>query len=163
MPILVDDIALYFPELKFVASHTGWPWCEELIALAWKHSNVFIGTCAHKPKYWDPKLVQFINSRGRGKVMWGTDYPILMPQECIDQIDELGLKPEAREQLLVEYRTDAERTADALADELDEAGYEGAEGALRGDVTPTHRGGAQKWEICSAQARGARWSISWRS
>ncbi|PAP75551.1 S41 family peptidase [Rubrivirga marina] len=30
----------------------------------------------------------------------------------------------------LEYRTDAERTADALADELDEAGYEGAEGAL---------------------------------
>ena len=99
-PIHVDDIALYFPELKFVASHTGWPWCEELIALAWKHRNVYIGTCAHKPKYWDPKLVQFINSRGRGKVMWGTDYPILMPQECIDQIDELGLKPEAREELL---------------------------------------------------------------
>ena len=30
----------------------------------------------------------------------------------------------------LEYRTDAERTADALADELDEAGYEGAAGAL---------------------------------
>ena len=31
----------------------------------------------------------------------------------------------------LEYRTDAERTADALADELGEAGYGGAEGALR--------------------------------
>lgn len=31
----------------------------------------------------------------------------------------------------LEYRTDAERTADALADELDAAGYAGAEAALR--------------------------------
>jgi uncharacterized protein len=99
-PIHVDDIALYFPELKFIASHTGWPWCEELIALAWKHKNVYIGTCAHKPKYWDPKLVQFLNSRGIGKVMWGTDYPILMPGECLQQIEKMDLKKEAREALL---------------------------------------------------------------
>jgi uncharacterized protein len=99
-PILVDDIALYFPNLKFVASHTGWPWCEELIALAWKHRNVYIGTCAHKPKYWDPKLIQFLNSRGIGKVMWGTDYPILMPGECLEQVEQLDLKPEAKEALL---------------------------------------------------------------
>jgi len=99
-PIHIDDVALYFPELKFVASHTGWPWCEELIALAWKHPNVYIGTCAHKPRYWDPKLIQFLNSRGIGKVMWGTDYPILMPGECLDQVDQLDLKPAAREALL---------------------------------------------------------------
>lgn len=91
-PIPIDDIALYFPELKFVASHTGWPWCEELIALAWKHPNVYIRTCAHKPRYWDEKLVQFANSRGIGKIMWGTDYPILEHQECIDRVEELDFK-----------------------------------------------------------------------
>ena len=99
-PIHIDDVALYFPELKFVASHTGWPWCEELIAMAWKHRNVYIGTCAHKPRYWDEKLVQFMNSRGIGKVMWGTDYPVLEHRECIDQADALDLKPEAREALM---------------------------------------------------------------
>ena len=64
-PVLVDDVACDLPELKFVASHTGWPWVEELIAAAWKHPNVYIGTAAHMPKYWDPSLVRFINTRGR--------------------------------------------------------------------------------------------------
>jgi predicted TIM-barrel fold metal-dependent hydrolase len=96
-PILVDDIALDFPELTIVGAHTGWPWVEELIALAWKHRNVFIGTSAHHPKYWDPSLVRFANSRGRGKVLFGTDYPVMDYRDALKAISELPLKDEARQ------------------------------------------------------------------
>jgi predicted TIM-barrel fold metal-dependent hydrolase len=101
-PILLDDIAIWFPELKLVGGHTGWPWVEELIAMAWKHPNVYIATSGHAPKYWDPKLVQFLNSRNRGigKVMWGTDYPLIHHRESLEQIGELQLKPEALRALL---------------------------------------------------------------
>ena len=101
-PILLDDIALYFPELRIVAAHTGWPWVEELIAMSWKHPNIFIGTTAHGPKYWDKSLVAYMNTKGRGlgKVLFGTDYPVLNWPTCLKQIEELGLKPEAKEQLL---------------------------------------------------------------
>lgn len=101
-PILLDDIALYFPELRIVAAHTGWPWVEELIAMSWKHPNIFIGTTAHGPKYWDKSLVAYMNTKGRGlgKVLFGTDYPVLNWPTCLKQIEDLGLKPEAKEQLL---------------------------------------------------------------
>ena len=99
-PILLDDIALYFPELKLIGAHTGWPWVEELIALAWKHPNVYICVSGHAPKYWDPKLIQFLNSRGQGKVVWGTDYPLILHEESLQQIDALGLKPAAKQSLL---------------------------------------------------------------
>jgi predicted TIM-barrel fold metal-dependent hydrolase len=104
MPILVDDIALYFPQLRVVCAHTGWPWIEELIAISWKHPNIFIGTTAHGPKYWDKLLVNFMNTKGRGlgKVLFGTDYPVLNWPTCMKQIDGLGLKPEAKEALLYE-------------------------------------------------------------
>ncbi len=101
-PILLDDVALYFPELRLVAAHTGWPWVEELIALAWKHPNVYIAVSGHAPKYWDKSLVHFMNSRGIGKVMWGTDYPLILHEESLTQIEELGLKPEAKRALLRE-------------------------------------------------------------
>ena len=96
-PILLDDIAIWFPELKLVGGHTGWPWTEELISMAWKHPNVYIACSGHAPKYWDPKLVRFLNSRNRGigKVMWGTDYPLILHSESLEQIAELDLKPEA--------------------------------------------------------------------
>ena len=96
-PILIDDIALDFPELTIVGAHTGWPWVEELVALAWKHRNVYIGTSAHHPRYWDPALVAFANTRGRGKVLWGTDYPVMDYADALAAIDGLGLKEAARD------------------------------------------------------------------
>jgi len=96
-PILLDDVALEIPELTIVAAHTGWPWIEEMIAIAWKHRNVYIGTSAHHPKYWDPALVSFANSRGRGKVLFGTDYPVMDYADAIEAVRGLALRDEARE------------------------------------------------------------------
>jgi predicted TIM-barrel fold metal-dependent hydrolase len=101
-PIHLDDVALYFPELRIVASHTGWPWVQELIALAWKHPNLYIGAGAHAPKYWDASLIQFLNSRGQGKVLWGTDFPVVTHAESLRQVEALELKPQARAKLLRE-------------------------------------------------------------
>jgi len=99
-PIHLDKVALYFPNLSIVCTHTGWPWVEEAIALAYKHPNYYIGTSAYAPKYWRPELVRFINGRGKHKVMWGTDFPLILHEESLRQIDELGLKDECKDALL---------------------------------------------------------------
>jgi predicted TIM-barrel fold metal-dependent hydrolase len=67
-----------------------------MIALAWKHANVYIGTSAHRPKYLDPALVRFANSRGRGKVLFGTDWPVVDHADALAEIDGLDLRDEAR-------------------------------------------------------------------
>jgi uncharacterized protein len=99
-PLSIDHVALYFPNLKLVLGHTSWPWCEEAIAMAWKHANVFIAMTAHAPKYWDDSLVHFLDSRGRGKVMWGTDYPVVKHGDSLAQVKELGLRPASEAALL---------------------------------------------------------------
>jgi hypothetical protein len=100
-PLLLDDIALYFPELRIVGAHTGWPWVEELIAMSWKHRHVYIGTSMHMPKYWDRSLVSFMNTRrGIGKVLFGSDYPGLQFAETLEQVHQLELREEAEESLL---------------------------------------------------------------
>jgi len=99
-PILIDDIALDFPELSIVGAHTGWPWVEELVALAWKHPNVYIGTSAHHPRYWDPALISFAATRGRGKVLFGTDWPVVDYPDARTAIDTMTMKDEARRLLL---------------------------------------------------------------
>jgi hypothetical protein len=101
-PILIDEVALYFPELRIIAAHTGWPWVEELIAMAWKHPNVYIATTAHLPRYWEPSLVHFINTRGQDKVIWGSDWPITDPKDSLAQVEQLGLREEAKRKLLRE-------------------------------------------------------------
>jgi predicted TIM-barrel fold metal-dependent hydrolase len=39
-------VALDFPELTIVAGHIGYPWTQEMIAVATKHANVVIDTSA---------------------------------------------------------------------------------------------------------------------
>jgi predicted TIM-barrel fold metal-dependent hydrolase len=100
-PILLDRIAIYFPDLKLVCAHTGWPWVEEAIAIASKHPNVYLGTSAYAPKYWKPEMVQFLNSRrGNEKTMFGTDWPLFNHSEALAQLEDLGLKPENKQKLL---------------------------------------------------------------
>ena len=40
-PMLVDDVAIDFPDLKINLSHTGWPWTGEYIFMLWRHPNVY--------------------------------------------------------------------------------------------------------------------------
>jgi uncharacterized protein len=100
-PVYLDDVALYFPDLKLVCGHTGYPWVEEAIAVVWKHDNMYLGTSAHAPKYWKPEMVQFLNSRrGRNKVMFATDWPLIQHAEALKQIEDLGLREESMDALL---------------------------------------------------------------
>ncbi|MDP2620788.1 MAG: amidohydrolase family protein [Hyphomicrobiales bacterium] len=100
-PIHLDIVALDFPELKLVGAHTGWPWTEEMMSLAWKHENVYIGIDAHHPKYLEPGLVQFMKTRGQNKVLYGTNYPAVLHAESIACIrNELGLTEKVAEKIL---------------------------------------------------------------
>jgi predicted TIM-barrel fold metal-dependent hydrolase len=99
-PILLDTLACDFPELKLIGIHTGWPWVEEMISVAWKHPNVYIGTDAYAPRYWKPEFIHFINSWGQDKVLFGTDFPVIDFERATREIDGLGLRPESKEKLL---------------------------------------------------------------
>ena len=101
-PIYLDDIACDLPELKLIGTHVGIPWTDEMIAMAWKHENVYICTDAHSPKYWPESLVKYINSYGQDKVIFGSDFPVLRFKRTVDEIDALNLKPQVRKKFLHE-------------------------------------------------------------
>ena len=99
-PIALDAVACDFSELKLIGIHVGIPWTEEMIAMAWKHPNVYIGCDAHSPKYWPEAFVKYINSYGQDKVIFGTDFPVLDFERTRDEIEGLNLRPEAKRKLL---------------------------------------------------------------
>lgn len=99
-PIALDAVACDFPELKLVGIHVGIPWTDEMIAMAWKHPNVYIGTDAHSPKYWPEAFVKYIDSYGQDKVIFGTDFPVLGFERTREEIEALGLRPEPLRKLL---------------------------------------------------------------
>lgn len=99
-PITLDDVACDFPELKLIGIHVGIPWTEEMIAMAWKHKNVYIASDAHSPKYWPDSFKHYIRSYGQDKVMFGTDFPVLDFERTRNEIEELGLPEAAKRKFL---------------------------------------------------------------
>lgn len=96
----LDEVALDFPELRIVAGHIGHPWTDEMIGVAWKHDNVYIDTSAYLPRYYPAQLLQFMQSYGADKVLFGSNFPQLSLIRCMAQVKELGLIPEVETKFL---------------------------------------------------------------
>jgi predicted TIM-barrel fold metal-dependent hydrolase len=107
-PILLDDVAFHFPELKLVGLHVGTPWTHEMTMLARNYENVYIIADAHPPRSWDQHLLDYItekewlNKDGSSKVMWGTDWPIQTFEQSLKEVDELAFPPDIKDRLLGE-------------------------------------------------------------
>jgi predicted TIM-barrel fold metal-dependent hydrolase len=110
-PQSIDNIAVDFPELRLVAIHTGYPWERELISLASKHPNLYIGADSLTPYDWPVELVDYITNRstqpvlaGREKVLFGTNYPALSGCEgfadAVNAVEEVIGDATALEHLL---------------------------------------------------------------
>jgi predicted TIM-barrel fold metal-dependent hydrolase len=99
--ILIDEVALCFPDLTLVMSHVGDPWVDETISMLTKHPNVFLMTAGFAPRHLPEKLMSFMDSsRGRHKVMWASYFPLLSVERCVTEAKALPLKPESMEAYL---------------------------------------------------------------
>jgi predicted TIM-barrel fold metal-dependent hydrolase len=97
----IDQVALDLPELVIVGGHIGYPWTEEMVAVARKHPNVYIDTSAYTAKRYPPELVDYMRTKsGRQRVLFGTNYPMILPQAAQAGIDALDLDDETRELFL---------------------------------------------------------------
>lgn len=97
-PLYLDDVAVDFPELKIVAMTPGWPWVRELVAVVWRHPNVYIEIAAVRPRYfampntgWG-ELLHYGNSVIQDKVLFASSWPLLPVERTIQEIRELPLK-----------------------------------------------------------------------
>jgi uncharacterized protein len=96
----IDQVAIDFPELVIVGGHIGYPWTEEMVAVACKHEHVYIDTSAYTVRRYPPELVRYLRGGGRHKVLFGTNFPMIAPQKALEDLDRLELDDEARELFL---------------------------------------------------------------
>lgn len=92
----LDHVLLEFPELTVVGGHVGYPWMHEVLSLAYKYPNFYVDTSAYVLRRLPPELVEFVRGRGRRRVLFGTNWPMLAPADCLAGLDALGLDDEAR-------------------------------------------------------------------
>lgn len=101
-PMLVEDVALDFPDIKIIMAHGGRPlWMNEAVFLVRRFKNVFMDISSIPPKKlleYFPKLEQVAD-----KVMFGSDWPapgVPGPRACADEVGRLPISSESRKKIL---------------------------------------------------------------
>ena len=79
----IDQVMYDFPELVFVTRHGCEPWEELAVKLMLKWPNLYYSTTAFAPKFYPQAIVDYANSRGAEKVIYGGYFPMGLSLERI--------------------------------------------------------------------------------
>ena len=93
-PIHLDRVCLRFPELRLCMIHGADPWWDVAIRLMLKHRNLRLMTSAWSPKRLPAELLHYLSTRGKDRILYASDYPVLSMQRCLDEARKLDLAPE---------------------------------------------------------------------
>lgn len=93
----LDHVLLEFPELVVVGGHVGFPWVDEVVSLAGKYPNFYVDTSAYVVARLPASFVEWMRGRGRERVLFGTNWPMLSPSRCLAGLEKLGLDDGARD------------------------------------------------------------------
>ena len=105
-PAAIDELAADFPDLTIIAAHPGWPWVDEMTAVALHKGNVFWELSGWAPKYFPTQLKLDIRGRLKDKIMFGSDYPSIPHARLLREWNELGYADDVMERV---FHGNAER------------------------------------------------------
>jgi predicted TIM-barrel fold metal-dependent hydrolase len=91
-PMFLDEVCLFFPELKLVMAHGADPWWSVAIRLMIKYANLYLMTSAYAPRYFPAELIHYMNTRGQDKIIFATDHPVLSVERCLAEAQQLDLR-----------------------------------------------------------------------
>ncbi|MFI5066003.1 MAG: amidohydrolase family protein, partial [Streptosporangiales bacterium] len=101
-PLKLDPVAAAHPGLTVVAAHFGWPWHQDLMAIALHKTNVYLDISGWSPRRVPPEVIREMSGRLRGQFLWGSDFPFLTPERCLDELAGLGLPEDVLDTVLRE-------------------------------------------------------------
>jgi predicted TIM-barrel fold metal-dependent hydrolase len=105
-PNSLDEIAYTMPFLKMVATNSGWPWVEELVSASNKHENIYVVVDKHPVANLGWPLLNYIQSWGTNRVLFGADFPSRKYEEVLAEIDSLNLPDKAKPRLFAQNAID---------------------------------------------------------
>jgi predicted TIM-barrel fold metal-dependent hydrolase len=99
-PLHLDRVCYRFPELKLCMVHGADPWWDTAIRLMLKYRNLRLMTSAWSPKRLPQSLLHFMSTRGKDRVLYASDYPVLSFERCLTEVANLDLDDDVRDRWL---------------------------------------------------------------
>lgn len=91
-PVLVDEIARRFPDLRMWIAHMGHPWCDEMIAVIRKHPHLYADMSAlcPRPMQFYFAMASAVEYGVAHKVLFGTDYPFTTVAQSLESLRSIN-------------------------------------------------------------------------
>ncbi|HTZ14912.1 MAG TPA: amidohydrolase family protein [Mycobacterium sp.] len=105
-PIHLDRVCVRFPELPLCMMHGADPWWDTAIRLLIKYANLRLMTSAWSPKRLPDTLLHFMRTRGRGKVIFASDWPVLRMRRVVPEAQALELPDDVLKDYLYDNARD---------------------------------------------------------
>ncbi len=85
-PLVMDEVAMAFPELRIVMAHMGHPWHADTIAVIRKHPHVYADVSANFYRPWQQYQGLRLATEWNvlDKLVFGSDYPVATPRETLE-------------------------------------------------------------------------------
>ncbi len=99
-PIYLDRVCYHFPELKLCMIHGADPWWDTAIRLMIKYGNLRMMTSAWSPRRLPPSLLHFMRTRGKDRVIFASDSPVLSITRTVTEAAALDLPEEVLDNYL---------------------------------------------------------------
>ncbi|MET0506802.1 MAG: amidohydrolase family protein, partial [Burkholderiaceae bacterium] len=99
-PMLLEDMAIDFPDIQIIVAHPSWPWQDEALSLAMHKPNIWIDLSGWSPKYFPPQLVQYANTLLKDRILFGSDFPLIPPDRWLKDFAEAGFRDDVRPLIL---------------------------------------------------------------
>jgi predicted TIM-barrel fold metal-dependent hydrolase len=105
-PIHLDRVCVRFPELKLAMMHGADPWWDVAIRLMIKYKNLRLVTSAWAPRHLPESLLHFMRTRGKNRVMFASDSPVLSIRRTVKEASELDLPEDVLDNYLYQNAQD---------------------------------------------------------
>jgi predicted TIM-barrel fold metal-dependent hydrolase len=99
-PIYLDRVCYHFPELKLCMIHGADPWWDTAIRLMIKFGNLRLMTSAWSPRRLPQSLIHFMRTRGKDRVIFASDSPVLSITRTVTEAADLDLAPDVLDNYL---------------------------------------------------------------
>lgn len=91
LPLLLDDVATVFPDLRMVVAHMGHPWIYETVVVMRRHANVYADTSAipTRPTVLANALAAAKEYGVLHKVLFGSDSPMVAASQAVEALHKV--------------------------------------------------------------------------
>jgi hypothetical protein len=110
-PLMLEEVAQEFPNLRIIIAHFGWPWVSDAVMLAIKYPNIYLDTAilysgtpadAYRKVLGEEVGLDVIERSLRDKILFGSNYPRVDIRRSVRGIQSLKINETLKKKIMSE-------------------------------------------------------------